>query len=147
MIEERFILTSEAFNGEIELAFSLNGHLTRFHNRAELNEKQVSFFSANFPMTVAAANLLIGKAKSMKAVHIPAELTFHGFWETYGYKVGSKKRAEKLWDKMTDGQRLKTFLSIPEYDKYLSRKKNMEKAYPETYLAQERYEADYKALK
>jgi hypothetical protein len=147
MIEERFVLTSNAFEGEIELAFALNGHLTRFHNRAELNEKQVVFFSANFPMTVTAANVLIGKAKSMKAVYIPAELTFTAFWEAYSYKVGNRKRAEKLWDKMTDGQRLKALTCIAEYDKYLARKKSMEKLYPETFLAQERYETDFKKLK
>lgn len=98
-------------------------------------------------MTVAAANLLIGKAKSMKAQHIPPELTFSVFWDAYGYKVGNRKRAEKLWDRMTDGQRLKALVCIPEYDKYLARKKSMEKTYPETFLSQERYETDFRALK
>jgi len=80
----------------------------------------------------------------IRVEHVPQDLTFNAFWETYGYKVGKRERAAKLWAALDDAQRAKCIRSIPKYNQWLSTKFNMERLYPETYLSQKRYDNEFK---
>lgn len=68
---------------------------------------------------------------------------FVKFWETYSYKVGNKKKAERLWNLLSEDERIAAILGIRRYNSYLSQHPTIEKVDPETYLAQKRWE-DYK---
>ena len=144
MIEERYILTSTSFEGELELRFALNGNLTAFFNRAELSEKQQNWLASNFPMTVVMANEMIGKASGMSVARFPAELTFEVFWKKYDLKI-DKDLALKEWNKMSVSDQIKAYLGIDAYDKYLS-KSGEGKIYAVRYLNRRRFEVDYKEL-
>jgi hypothetical protein len=85
--------------------------------------------------------------KIIKNCHIEAiqdDTTFPGFWNAYNYKVGNKKRAEKLWTLLNEQEKLLALSSIRKYDRYLAQRPKMEKAYPETWLAQRRWENEFK---
>jgi hypothetical protein len=72
------------------------------------------------------------------------DTSFTSFWEDYNYKVGSKAKAEKLWNAMTESERVAALSAIGKYGRWLTLKNNMEKAYPETWLRQRRWENNYK---
>lgn len=75
---------------------------------------------------------------------MPADLSFNAFWEAYAYKVGKRERALKIWTGLNDADRTKCLKSIPRYNQWLGTKFNMERLYPETYLAQKRYDNEFK---
>lgn len=138
---EKFILTSENFEGEIELDYALNGILKAFKNNAELNETQLSWLNKNFPITVELANKLL-KGTKLKVTHIPASVTFDMFWEQYNYKV-DKALAMKQWDQMKEGERFAAVSAIKAYDNYLRLHPGIAKIYPVRYLKNKRWEVDY----
>ena len=70
---------------------------------------------------------------------VPSDLSFTRFWNAYNYKVGNKDRAEKLWYKLSDAEKLFCLEQIKAYDGWLLNKKNMEKTYAETFLNQKRF--------
>lgn len=68
-------------------------------------------------------------------------VSFDQFWEAYDYKVGRKK-AENVWEKMTEAQLAKAFTAIKPYNYHLATNPRA-KLHPETYLRNERYNDDY----
>lgn len=68
----------------------------------------------------------------------PAE--FSDFWDKYAYKVGNMKRARKLWGLLAEDERRAAITGIRRYNSYLAQHPSIEKAYPETYLSQKRWE-------
>jgi hypothetical protein len=75
---------------------------------------------------------------------VPEDLSFIIFWEQFKYKVGDKKKAEKLWNLMNDGDRIAALAGIPKYLFWLATKQNMEQTHATTWLKQRRWENDYK---
>jgi proteasome lid subunit RPN8/RPN11 len=73
---------------------------------------------------------------------IEDDLSFQRFWEAYDFKVGKKKRAIKLWEELPDLERHQAIKSIPRYNFFLI-ERGINKAYPETYLAQKRYQNEF----
>ena len=82
------------------------------------------------------------KQKGIRIDLVPDNLTFEHFWNSYGNKVGDKKRTQKLWDNLPDSDRVAALAKIKAYDIWLS-KNTIAKVYPETYLSQRRWENDF----
>jgi hypothetical protein len=143
---DKYIFSGETFQGEMIFHFlKQNGCLVFYQNSAEMSAEQWVWFLDNFPTTYEKLQYIAFKSKACTIKPIEMDLSFDNFWDTYDYKVGNKKRAQKLWEKMSEAQKIKSFESLPGYNYYLMTR-GIEKAYPETFLAQERYEVDYKAL-
>jgi hypothetical protein len=66
------------------------------------------------------------------------DLSFTKFWNTYGYKRGNMERTKKLWEKLTAHEKI---LALGFINKLKSVYDTEQKAmpYPETYLAQKRW--------
>lgn len=79
-----------------------------------------------------------------RVAKVEQDLSFESFWEAYGYKVGNKARAAKLWGNMGKQDKQHCFVGIRAYNYYLTLHTNVEKLYPETFLHQRRYENEYK---
>lgn len=139
----KIIITSTKFDGSLEFELDDQEMVRLFKNNATLDENQEQWLSENFPITLARLNGMVHNFKSLKAELVEADLSFENFWNTYNYKVGSKARAEKLWNKLTDAVKLKVFSVLPSYE-YFLKIKNQEKAYPTTFLNEERYENEFK---
>jgi hypothetical protein len=131
---KKFILTSDAWSGEITLEYD-DLHLLINMNlkEAELSEEQHLWFLRNMPRELAELQKLLDKSKSAKLTEAPQEVTFEMFWDAYDEKVrSSKKKALKVWSRMTDANRLKAYLFIPKYNRSILPGCN--KKYAETYL-------------
>lgn len=142
----KFILTSSLFEGEIVLEYAESGFLCAYRNGAQMTDEQIIYFLRNIPVTVPQLEEIAGKSKSLTIKQVFKDLSFATFWQEYNYKIGKKERSEKLWNGLSDAEKVQVLDSIPAYNYFLTIKKNQDRLYPETYLAQRRYEYDYKVL-
>ncbi len=79
----------------------------------------------------------------LKVTKAKLDLSFTNFWNIYGYKVGDKAKAERLWNNMTEAEQQEALFKIPIYKTWIGIK-NIEQAMPTTWLRQKRYMNDYK---
>ena len=138
----KYRATGKNLEGSLVLKYDLNGVLVEFEIHAKLNESQIKYLRYYLPFTTAELDEF-KKATSLILKEIPEDLSFDRFWNEYNYKRGNKARTEKLWKLLKDNDRAAVFHSIPKYNYFLSCRPNQDKAYPETYLAQKRYENEY----
>ncbi len=139
-----FILTGKKTAIKVVFKYDLKGFLTAFEIEGVSDENQLKylFWNAAFPFPYLED--MIPDIEKLGAFHIKTvenDLSFAHFWEKYNYKV-SRKKAEKLWEKLTRAERIKVFLHLPKYEAYLTGK-SIEKAYPDTYLRNKRFEDEY----
>ncbi|MEI6898660.1 MAG: hypothetical protein WCL00_02185 [Bacteroidota bacterium] len=138
-----YIFTHPKFEGKALFRFDDQGSFRAFELEGLLKEGQWGYFLENFPMTESMISLFASRCQG-KIVKQADDLSFEKFWDSYGYKVGNKNRTRKLWDLLSEADRNLVLQSIPRYDNFLANKKNQDKTYPETYLAQRRFENTYK---
>jgi hypothetical protein len=103
----------------------------------EMTDVQLAWFWAWCPCTEWA--LLQLKDAKFVIKLLPKDLSFACFWDAYGYKVGNKGRAERIWKCLPDTERVLALGAIPKYKYHLATKTNMEMLYAETYLTQKRF--------
>lgn len=142
----KIIITSTKFEGSLEFEMDDQEMVRLFRNHATLDEKQQAWLSENFPITLKRLNAMLSGFRSLTGELIQTDLSFDNFWDTFDYKIGNKKRAQKLWKELSDADKLKAIQTIPAYEYYLKMKPAIEKLYPETFLSQRRFETDYKKL-
>lgn len=104
-------------------------HVAKFLSRFPLHERDLEAWKRREP------NITITKQ--------PQDLSFERFWTVYNYKVGKKSKSEKLWNEMTLDERSAALVAVVKYNKWMN-SKSIEKAYPETWLSQKRWENEYK---
>jgi len=135
----RYLITSTLFDGEIEFRYRADEALKHFENRSTMDDNLLSRLFTKFPFTrTALVELCTGSLLTLAQVSV--QVLFKDFWEAYGYKVGNKARAEKLWNALTDTDRVAIMEYLPKYDAYLAARPRMEKLYAETFLNQRRWE-------
>jgi hypothetical protein len=136
-------------NGETVILFTYNqqGMLTGFslekHHGDTSDNTKLTWIHKNMPFLVTGLDQWRQKIKNIRISQPVADTSFQVFWNSYGYKVGNKKRAERLWNVLTEEERLAALSAVGRYDRYLAERTRMEKAYPETWLAQRRWESVY----
>lgn len=140
----QYILTSKKTALKIVFKYDFNGFLIGMEIEGVDDEKQLQylFWNAKFPFPYTEQ--LIDPVRKMGVFNIRQvedDLSFDRFWKDYGYKV-SRKKAEKLWQKLSKAQKIKVFLHLPKYEAYLAYK-HIEKAYPDTYLRNEKWDDEY----
>lgn len=140
----KIIFTSPKLQGKILFEFNTNGFIKSFEIETEedANEKFIRWMFRNFPVHEQALESDIFK-KLFTIAKVHGDLSFPAFWEAYGYKVGNKKRAERIWDALSDVERAQALANCKRYKQYLSLRPNMEQAYAETWLTQRRFENNY----
>ncbi len=141
----RYILQSEKLKGRVLLDFTTEGLVKGFTIEAEqdVTEKFVKWMFRNFPFHVKGLQLKLF-TDLFTISEVKQGLNFSDFWEAYDYKVGKKNRTERLWDAMTEAERAQAMASISKYNLYLAQHPGIEKAYPDTWLNQRRWENQYK---
>ena len=140
----QYILTGKRTNIKIVFTYGFNGLLKAFEIEGIEDEKPLQFLFWNSKFPFPYTKELIEPVRKLGVFHIEAvedDLSFDRFWKEYGLKV-SRKKAEKLWQKLSKAGRIKVFIHLPKYEAYLQRK-GIEKAYPDTYLRAEKYEDEY----
>ena len=122
------------------------GRLVLFENQSGMDGEQISFFFRRFPFGESWIEELIGDSKTLRVTRLLDDLSFSAIWEGYAYKVGNKKRAEMLWEKLSEAEKQQVFDALSPYAYYLMCHSNMEKLYLETFLNQRRYENDFREM-
>jgi hypothetical protein len=109
-----------------------------------LTKTQVGWLKNTVPADEQELPALTNTYNFISIEKAPTDLSFNAFWELYAYKVGKKDRAIRLWQGLNEAERVKCLRSIPRYKMWLAQKQSIEMLYPETYLAQKRYENEFK---
>jgi hypothetical protein len=81
--------------------------------------------------------------KKTRVTKIENDLSFESWWDLYDYKVGNKKRAKDHYEKLDDHTKALVFQKTKEYN-YFMANVSFDKVFPERFLAQKRYENEYK---
>jgi len=141
---DKYLFTSQ--NGQRRILFGYeDGYLRRFTVEGNLTLNEIDFLKNEIPWLEVGLDRFQSITRG-KVARIETDLSFGAFWDTYAYKVGNKLRTEKLWEKLSDVEKARVLKSIKIYDQFLDLKKNQEKAYPETYISQRRFDNNYKIL-
>jgi len=139
---KQYILKGNQGN-ECLFTFNQDGVLCEFKAAADINAAALIWLLERLPKynnTLA----VIAKQNKMELVEVPLDLSFENFWNSYNHKIGNKDRSRKLWEKLSDADKVRSLVVIPRYDTYLKAKNGIEKLYPETFLNQRRFENDFK---
>ncbi len=127
--------------------YDLNGHLKAFEIlEGELSQSQIKFlFSPNFPATETLMKSVWQKEKlyteRFEIVKATPVLDFENLWQIYNNKV-KKFEAEKSYNKLKEPDKIRCFLAIKGYDKYLA-KQGVAKAHLSTFINQRYFEDEW----
>ena len=108
----------------------------------KMTEDQVTWIWNFVPRTITDL-AQYHKHPKVKFKFVPADLSFPMFWDMYDYKVGKKARAEKLWKALNNTDRAKALGAVAAYDFFLANTQT-KKMYAEGWLAQRRFDNEYK---
>lgn len=127
--------------------YHLNGDFKSFEILdGTLSAKQIKwlFSGLNFPATESTMQIeWMGKTlkDNFEIIKAAPILNFENLWNLYGNKV-SKFDAEKAFNKLNDADKIKCFLAIPGYKKYLA-KKGTGTAHLATFIHRQYYNDDW----
>lgn len=137
-----YLFTSPKLYGKMLFKYHSNGMLAGFEVEGFPTGKQLQWILKNMPYHESQLPEMRRKTKG-KLLQVQEDMSFGNFWNTYNYRVGNKKRSEKLWDALGDADKAKALTSIRSYDNFLTMRPGQEKLYPETFLFQRRFENTY----
>ena len=137
----KFLLKHKKYEGSIIFTFDEQGRCIAFAFDCNITMELWSFIFDIFPLRIET--LQHNAFKNFQKIEVPTDISFTAFWTTYNYKIGNKERAKKLWELLDEQTRVLIFNSIKKYATFLASKPNMEKAYPETWLKQRRWENSF----
>lgn len=138
-MNKRFLLTSNAFEGEVEFEFNDIGLLLRCDmSNATLSELQQRWILREMPKELAEIRRVLGNSPTAKFVEINEELNFEMFWNMYNDKLrSSRKKAENKWGRMHRAEQQKAYNYTPVYNRIVRSKTH--KKHSETYLDAEKW--------
>ncbi len=144
-----YTVKSKNTNNVWEFKYDLNGNLKAFNVlEGVLSKKQVEwlFRQGKFPMEEidVKENWIPNLKQNFEIIIGEVDLSFDAFWNAYNKKVGKRKMAENLWNRLSKAEKLLVMLSIPRYKNYLKYYPKQDMMYATTYLNQEAYKNDYK---
>jgi hypothetical protein len=126
--------------------YDLNAHLKAFEIlEGELTIAQQNWLFAHFPANENQMKTIWQKIKiftdKFEIIKAAPVLDFENFWNIYNNKV-SKSDSEKQYNKLKDADKIKCFLSIKGYDKYLA-KTGVAKAHLSTFINKRYFEDEW----
>lgn len=126
--------------------YDLNGHLKSFEIlEGELTAKQIHWLFDHFPATELLMKTVWQKVKDYTAkfeiIKAAPVLDFENLWQIYNHKV-KKFEAEKSYNKLKEPDKIRCFLAIKGYDKYLA-KAGVAKAHLSTFINQRYFEDEW----
>jgi hypothetical protein len=132
-----YSLTSTAFDGEVLFEFNEAGILQKFDtSAAQLSEQQQIWILKKMPKHLAHVKMILGDSETATLTELKQDVTFEMFWNRYNEKVrSSKKKAERIWNRLTKTNQVKAFRGIQTYERNIPG--GVLKKYAETYLGAE----------
>lgn len=136
---KKFILTSPKFSGQVTFGYNGDGHLVFFNN--EIPEPAVIIWMKRY-LPLSETELVEFKSKvHATVVEVPEDLTFDRFWNLYDKKI-NRKRAEPLFEKLAEADKMQAIMRIKAYQEYCHYKRRGI-ADPEKYLRDRFFDTDW----
>ena len=127
--------------------YDLNGFLKGFKlEEKHLTEQQEAWLFApnHFPSNEAKMKFWAKSEDFTQKFDVeiaPADISFEAIWKLWDLKL-KREHSEKAWNKLTDSDKIKTFLNHKPYQNHLT-KTGQAKAHLVTWLNQKRYNDEY----
>lgn len=137
----KYMLKHKKVNGSILLTYNEDNRVVEFSFNCDITTEIWEYIISHFPCTKDVLETKFYKNFEIILVH--TDLSFMAFWDLYNLKVGNKKRTEKLYNALTEHERVQAFAGAKRYANYLALKPNQDKCYPETFLSQRRWENSF----
>jgi hypothetical protein len=139
MIKRLFLLTTARSPDGVIFGYTKESELfCHLEFKQQPNEEIITWIMGRVPTTLEgfkewAKNYPGG----CSVVEMDFKITFQMFWDKYNDKErSSKKRSERLWDKLSEDNQVRAYYF---YDTYNKKRGNAEKKYCETYLSAEQW--------
>lgn len=129
--------------------YNLNGLLSSFEVLdGQLSLRQINWFlqDGNFPFTeiqIKAWPELL--SENFEIIIGEPDLSFDSLWDLYGYKF-KRFESERKFNKLTPADRVRCFMAVPGYKKWLS-KKTISQALLATFIHQRYFDDDWTKAK
>lgn len=137
MMRKTYVVKHKTQKFSFLFKYSLKGNITEFKSDFVMTNAMVESFKNLMPYFESE---LKNFAKDKWEVQLVDNgLTFTSFWQLYNYKFGDKKRAEKLFNDLSEVDQGKAIIYIPRYDNFL-KQSGQAKAHATTYLYQRRFD-------
>lgn len=136
MKTRKYVLIHNESDKKIEFDYDFLGNLTEIKFCGERwNEKETKYALLNLVPITESAALYATERTDLKITYrkVQDDLTFKAFWNCYGKKVGKMLKAQRLWESITDAERVEIFIFLEKYNKKYIGKEEF-KPYPETFL-------------
>lgn len=139
-MDKEYILTGDSLDGE-GLFFKYNSDewLIGYREACNMKSMQRAWLFNNFPFHRTKLFEIQKVAAKLRIQEVETDLSFKRFWDEYAYKVGKKKRAERMWNNLSKANKVKALRYIRTYNSFLAKNEGLGRLYPETYLHQERW--------
>ncbi|NJB36370.1 hypothetical protein [Croceivirga sp. JEA036] len=128
-----------------QFKYHLNGDLKAFEVlQGQMQENQIKwlFNAKNFPSQEDRMDFWTKDVEMRKFFEVEkgtVDTSFATFWTVYDLKQ-NKLRAEKLWIKLSEADRIKALAGIRRYNDWLRMHSGIAKCLPDTYLRNKRWE-------
>lgn len=137
---KKMILTSPKYTGQITFGYSDTGQLLFYHNECDLDHTKLEWLLPNLP--IYETQLLTLKIKLQGTlIEAQIDISFDAFWDAYKIKH-NRKRAEPLYQKLSDQDKTIAILKIKSYQQYCANK-SRGIADPEKYLRDRFFDTDW----
>ncbi|SFB80733.1 hypothetical protein SAMN05421780_101566 [Flexibacter flexilis DSM 6793] len=122
-----------------------SGLLVGLHIEAGLPVGPHEWILEHLPRTTTELQDFVAAVTSphTRVIEVPHDLSFERFWDQYTKKV-NKARCIKLFEKLSDADKLKAITTVTPYLEYCKRTGFRGVADPEKYLNAGYYETDWK---
>ncbi len=128
--------------------YNLNGSIREFsvdNGDLLLELAKKLFYDYAFPYSQDIMDQVWLKSEKCKKIFeisiSPADLSFEAIWNLYNKKV-ARADAEKSFAKLSETDKIKLFLAVPAYHRYLTRSK-ISQAYLATFINSKYYLDDF----
>lgn len=127
-------------DGHVIYEFDQNGILKAFRLEKEMDREQFQNFCKLLPYSEVDFNQMISdwtsRKISFKLIEIPLDLSFTRFYNLYATFGGEKRnriRAERAWERLSQGDKSKALLYIKRYSESC-KQRTIAMKYPDTFL-------------
>ncbi len=144
---KRFIITSPAFTGEINVLYGID-HKLQFIDfmKADLDNEKINYFKKHLPAHFELGSEELHSFFGDSRFNITDEkyfVSFDQFWNRYNVKR-NRERCEKLWLKLSQADQVAAYFKLGKYERYCQINVSWyTKADPDTYLRNKYWNNDY----
>lgn len=132
----KYIATHRHTELRMLFTYDQNGNLVATELIGPWKIEQIEWFYTKFKLPITI-NVMWEYCEKDKALWLfieqPTDLSFKYFYDLYGYKKGGPLKAQELWQKLPDDEKLEVLLFIPKY-KMQKQTEGTALKYPEFFL-------------